>query len=105
MSIQLLFCTCPDAPTAERIAEALVDRRLAACVNIVPGITSIYRWQEAVERSNEQLLLIKSASERYDQLEAAVRELHPYELPELIAVEAAGGLPPYLAWIVESTSA
>jgi periplasmic divalent cation tolerance protein len=105
MSIQLLFCTCPDAPTAERIAEALVDRRLAACVNIVPGITSIYRWQGAVERSNEQLLLIKSASERYDQLEAAVRELHPYELPELIAVEAAAGLPSYLAWIVESTSA
>jgi periplasmic divalent cation tolerance protein len=105
MSIQLLFCTCPDTPTAERIAEALVDRHLAACVNIVPGITSVYRWQGAVERSSEQLLLIKSASERYDEVEAAIRELHPYELPELIAVEAAAGLPPYLAWIVESTSA
>jgi periplasmic divalent cation tolerance protein len=104
MPIQLLFCTCPDTATAERIAEALVARRLAACVNILPGLTSIYRWQGAVERSSEELLLIKSTSERYEALEAAVRELHPYELPELIAVEAAAGLPPYLAWVVESTS-
>jgi periplasmic divalent cation tolerance protein len=104
MSIQLLFCTCPDSSAAERLAEALVARRLAACVNILPGLTSVYRWQGVVERSSEHLLLIKSTSDRYDALEAAIRELHPYELPEVIAVEAAAGLPAYLAWIAESTA-
>jgi periplasmic divalent cation tolerance protein len=105
MTVQLLFCTCPDTATAERIADTLVGRGLAACVSILPGLTSVYRWQDAVERSSEVLLLIKSTSERYPALEVAVRELHPYELPELIAVEADAGLPPYLAWVVESASA
>jgi periplasmic divalent cation tolerance protein len=104
MTVQLIYCTCPDTDTAERIATTLVERRLAACVNVLPAVTSIYRWQEAVERSSEVLLLIKTCAERYPALEAAIRELHPYELPEILAVEAAAGLPPYLAWVRDSTS-
>jgi len=104
MSVQLVFCTCPDAATAERIAGALVERRLAACVNLLPGLTSIYRWQDAVERANEMLLLIKTTAECYAALESAIVELHPYELPEVLAVEARAGLPGYLAWVGDATS-
>jgi periplasmic divalent cation tolerance protein len=105
MSVQLLFCACPDYACAERIAETLVERRLAACVNLIAGVSSIYRWQGRIECASEVLLLIKSRRACYDGIEAAIRELHPYELPELIAVEAAAGLPPYLAWVGEATTA
>ncbi len=104
MSVRLVFCTCPDRNTAERIAAALVELRLAACVNLLPGLHSIYRWQDAVEHADEVLLLIKSTAERYPALQAAIVEQHPYELPEVVAVEAAGGLPGYLAWVRDSTS-
>ncbi|NOY62195.1 MAG: divalent-cation tolerance protein CutA [Gammaproteobacteria bacterium] len=95
----ILFCTCPDANSAERIAEALVDRRFAACVNIVPGIKSVYRWQGQRESAQEVLLLIKSSDELYPLLEQMIRDIHPYELPEIIAVPVKRGLAPYLAWI------
>lgn len=96
---QLVLSTCPDAPTAERIARALVGERLAACVNIVPIAQSIYLWKGAIESATEQLLVIKSLIARYPELEARLRALHPYELPEIIAVPIVAGLPDYLAWI------
>ncbi|NUS37595.1 MAG: divalent-cation tolerance protein CutA [Lysobacter sp.] len=99
MAVLVCFCTCPDLASAERLAGILVDERLAACVNILPGVRSVYRWQDAVERADEVLLLVKTTRGRLDALAARVRALHPYELPELVAVEAAGGLPAYLDWV------
>ncbi len=95
----LIYCTCPDQAMAERIAEALVADRLAACVNIVPGITSIYRWQGEIQHDSELLLLIKTRGERYPALEARIRELHSYEVPEIIAVPIQRGSESYLAWL------
>lgn len=103
MPILLCLCTCPDAASARAIAEALVAERLAACVSRLPGLQSTYRWQDRIEHADEVLLLIKTAADRLDALTARVQALHPYELPELIAVEAAGGLAPYLAWVAEQT--
>ncbi len=99
----LVFCTCPDHDTALRIAKALVDQQLAACVNVVPGLTSVYRWQGQRETAQEVLLLIKTRQAVYPELEAALLALHPYELPEIIAVPIAAGLPAYLSWIETST--
>jgi periplasmic divalent cation tolerance protein len=100
----LVFCTCPDEATAERIASALVEEHLAACVNRIPGIASTYRWQGKVCRDNEQLLVIKTTRERFDALRARIIELHPYELPEVIAVDIALGSAPYLDWIARETA-
>lgn len=97
------FCTCPDPDCANRIAEALVGERLAACVNIVPGLRSVYRWQGALESADEVLLLVKTGREQLAALTARIRDLHPYELPEVIAVEVAGGSAAYLDWIAEQT--
>ncbi|EKH6407913.1 divalent-cation tolerance protein CutA, partial [Klebsiella pneumoniae] len=84
---------------AERIATALVAERLAACVNLLPGLRSVYRWQRKVEAAAEVLLLVKTSAEAYPALQERLRQLHPYELPELLAVEAASGLPEYLQWL------
>lgn len=99
----LVYCTCPDHATALRIAETLVDRELAACVNIIPGLTSVYRWQGQRETASEALLLIKTRQTVYPELQAAILTLHPYELPEIIAVPIETGLPAYLAWIDSNT--
>lgn len=103
MSALICLSTCPERETAERIADALVEERLAACVNIVPGLTSVYRWQDQIRRDEELLLVIKTHSDRLDALRQRIDELHPYELPELIAVEAADGLPAYLDWVRAET--
>lgn len=103
MSILVCLCTCPDAETADRIAAALVDERLAACVNVLPGLRSVYRWHGKVESAAETLLLIKTAQDRLKRVSARIAELHPYELPEVIAVEAAGGSAAYLDWIAAQT--
>ena len=103
MSTLICFCTCPDAATAERIATVLVEERLAACVNILPGVRSIYRWQGAIERADEVLLLVKTVPDRFDGLKVRLLELHPYELPELIAVETDFGHPDYLVWVAAQT--
>ena len=105
MPALVCFCTCPDAATAQRIADALVEERLAACVNVLPGLRSVYRWQGAVERADEVLLLAKTVSGRLDALTARLTALHPYELPEVVAVEVAGGLAAYLDWVAEQTRA
>ena len=96
---QIILCTCPDYPAAEKIAGALIRDRLAACVNILPGITSIYRWRNKIETAQEHLLLIKTARAQYPAIESAIQLLHPYELPEIIAVSVEKGLPQYLQWI------
>ena len=103
MHALVCYCTCPDPATADRIADALVGERLAACVNIVPGVRSVYRWRGEVEHADEVLLVIKTAADRLDELTARVTSLHPAELPELIAVEVVNGLPGYLSWVIEQT--
>ncbi len=95
----LIFCTCPDVETAERLAIRLVGDNLAACVNILPGIRSIYQWQGTVETAQEHLLLIKSPKARYVEIESVIKALHPYELPEIIAVAIENGSAEYLKWI------
>jgi periplasmic divalent cation tolerance protein len=90
--------TTPPAD-AQRIAEALVERRLAACVNVVPAVASTYRWEGAVQRDEEALLIIKTTSAALDAVEALLRELHPYDTFELLALDVAGGSAPYLAWL------
>jgi periplasmic divalent cation tolerance protein len=103
MSACLVQCACPDAETATRIAETVVGERLAACVNLVPGVRSIYRWQGTVEQADEVMLVLKTSAARLDALTARLQALHPYELPEVIAVEATGGSAAYLAWVADAT--
>lgn len=98
MTALIVYCTCPDQATAERIAHALVTRRLAACVSRAP-VQSVYRWNEGIEAAAEIQLVIKTTRRAWDALERAILELHPYELPEILAVEAAAGLAGYLDWI------
>lgn len=99
----LVLTNCPDAATAETIGAALVESRLAACVNILPVSRSIYRWQGAIERASEVPLLIKTSAERYAAVEAEILARHPYELPEIIAVPVERGLPIYLEWVATET--
>jgi periplasmic divalent cation tolerance protein len=104
MSETLLVLTnAPDVATAERIARHLVEERLAACVNRLGPCRSVYRWQGAVEEAEEIPLLIKTTAARYPAVEAAIRALHPYELPEVVAVRIERGLPAYLAWVAQET--
>lgn len=96
---QIVLNTCPDRETARRLAAALVERKLAACVNIIPGLESFYEWQGKVENDAEVLLLIKIDAACYAEVEQALLTLHPYELPEIVAVPIEAGLPAYLDWI------
>lgn len=98
----LLLSTVGKREDAEKIAGALVGERLAACVNVVPGLVSTYRWKGAVEKDEELLLLIKTRAERVEELGARLRALHPYELPELIVLPIAAGHGAYLDWIADS---
>lgn len=100
----LVLTTLPDADGAQALAAELIDRRLAACVNILAPCTSVYRWQGAVERTAEVPLLIKTTPARYPALEAALRARHPYELPEVVAVPVTQGLPGYLDWVAAETA-
>lgn len=101
----IILCTYPDRESAEKTARLLVEKRLAACVNILPGLTSIYRWQDKIEAAQELLLLIKSSGDIYQTLEAAIVEHHPYELPEILTIPIEHGLPGYLHWINACLSA
>ena len=101
----IILCTCPDPATAERIAETVVGERLAACVNIVPGLTSIYRWEGQIQRDAELLLLIKTRQAVYPLLEARIRELHPYQTPEIVALPIQTGSAAYLDWIARNSGA
>jgi len=101
-SFQLVLTTAGSDAQADAIARALVERRLAACVNIVGETCSVYRWQGEVVREQEKLLVIKSAPQLFPQLCEAIRELHSYELPEVLALPVDAGEPRYLAWLAES---
>lgn len=103
MSSLLVLTNLPDRAAAERIAEALVEQKLAACVNILAPCRSVYRWKGAVQHDEEHPVLIKTTAERYPALEQALRAAHPYELPEIIAVPIERGLPQYLAWVAGET--
>jgi len=96
---QIVLTTCPDNDCAQRIAQSLVREHLAACVNIVPTVNSVYLWKGQIQNDNEHLLLIKSSARRYKAIERRIRDLHPYELPEIIAVPIISGLNDYLSWL------
>lgn len=95
----LILCTCPSAEVAENLARHLVEKRLVACVNILPGVRSVYLWQGEIETAQEQLLLIKSAQSQYAAIESAIKTLHPYQVPEIIALPIEQGSAEYLQWI------
>src|SRR3954469_16295246 len=99
----VVLTNLPDRDAAMKLAASIVGERLAACVNVLSGCTSVYRWKGAVEEAQEVPVLIKSNAERYPELEAAIRRLHPYELPEIVAMRVVDGLPEYLAWIAAET--
>ena len=99
----LVITNLPDRDAAMKLAAGIVGERLAACVNVLAGCTSVYRWKGAVEEAQEVPVLIKTNGARYSELELAIRRLHPYEVPEIIALRVADGLPEYLAWVAEET--
>ncbi len=101
--VRLALMTAPDAETARRLARALVEERLAACVNVVPGVTSIYRWEGAVHEDAELLLVAKTQADRLPALAERLRILHPYALPELVALAPTGGSERYLDWVCAET--
>ena len=100
----IVLCTCPDRDSAERLARDAVTQKLAACVNIVAGLSSIYTWQGAIEQADEVLLLAKTTAAAWPELERAWRNQHPYELPEIIAVPVATGSEAYLRWISDAVT-
>ena len=102
-NILLVITNLPDHASAERLAEALIERRVAACVNVMAPCRSVYPWQGTVEHAEEHPLFVKTPADRYDALQQAIRELHPYELPEIIAVRLETGLPAYLEWVAAET--
>ena len=101
----VVLTNLPDRAAAEKLAEALIEKQLAACVNILAPCRSFYRWKGAVQRDDEHPLLIKTTAARYAELERAIRAAHPYELPEIVAVSITDALPGYLAWIDAETRA
>ncbi|MEW6517412.1 MAG: divalent-cation tolerance protein CutA [candidate division FCPU426 bacterium] len=103
MELCVLFITVPNAEVGERVARALVEERLAACVNRVPGLTSIYRWQGKIECDPEELLVVKTRQSLVPELAARVQALHPYQVPEVIALPIVAGLPSYLDWVAAET--
>jgi periplasmic divalent cation tolerance protein len=96
----MVFCTCPDWDEAMRLGRAIVDRELAACVNVLPGVASIYRWQGKVEQAQEVLLVAKTGSAQFDALRAYIEEAHTYDLPEVLALPVVDGNARYLDWIL-----
>ena len=100
----VVLVTCPGAPVARRLAARLVQQRLAACVSVLPGVTSLFRWQGAVERATEVLLVIKTTPGRFEPMRRAILRSHPYDVPEIIALPITAGHPPYLRWLAESAS-
>src|SRR6476659_4254350 len=103
MSALLVLTNLPDRAAAERLAELVIEKKLAACVNILAPCRSVYRWKGAVQHDEEHPMLLKTTAERYPELEKALRAGHPYELPEIIAVPISQGLPDYLAWVAAET--
>jgi len=103
-TIQITLCNCPDSATATRIAAALLDARQAACVNLLPAVTSMYHWQGQLETATEVMLLIKAPADLFDAISQTICRLHPYTVPEIIAIPVNQGFLPYLRWVNEECS-
>src|SRR5262245_34688348 len=103
MTTLLVLTNLPDRAAAERLADMLIEKRVAACVNILAPCRSVYRWKDAVQHDEEHPMLIKTTAERYADMEKVLRAGHPYELPEIIAVPVERGLPAYLEWVAAET--
>ena len=103
--VLLVLSTFPEAETARRIARQIVEEKYAACANLLPPIESIYWWEGKVEQGNEALVLFKTTAARFEGMQARLRQLHPYEVPEIIAVAIERGLPEYLRWVAEHCTA
>jgi periplasmic divalent cation tolerance protein len=99
VAVIAVLTNLPDSESAFNLARALVQLRLAACANVLPGVTSFYRWEGREEEAAEHPVLVKTTAERYAEVEAAIRERHPYDLPEIVAWPVTAGLPAYLAWV------
>jgi periplasmic divalent cation tolerance protein len=102
-NIQILFSTIDDSASAEKVAKQLVEERLAACVNVLPGVTSVYHWQGKVQHEQEHLLILKTPTDRVEALIERLKELHPYEVPEMISLSVQSGYRPYLDWVLQET--
>ena len=102
--IIVVYITAPNLEEAQSLAHALVQDKLAACVNIIPGIQSVYFWEDAVQTDNELLLICKSQADRFDALKTRVQSLHPYDVPEVISIPLQNGSEPYLNWVRENTT-
>ena len=100
--VTIVFCSCGSEEEALRLARTLVERRLAACVNVLPAAQSVFRWEHEIQTANEYLLLAKTTEERFEALAIAITELHSYDLPEIIALPVSTGSEKFLAWIAES---
>jgi periplasmic divalent cation tolerance protein len=100
----VVFVTSPGRDVSSAIASALVEERIAACVNVVPGLLSVYRWEGKVQQDPEELLVIKTRRDRLGRLEERVKDLHPYDVPEVVALPILGGSRDYLAWLADSTA-
>ncbi len=100
--VLILFTAWPDLEKARSAASVLVEEKLAACANLIPAIESIYRWEGKVETAGEVLLMLKTTRAKYPEVEARIRALHPYEVPEIVSLRVSEGLPAYLRWVVES---
>lgn len=104
MPALLVLCTCPDEASGNALAQALVTQRLAACVNVLPPMRSIYRWQGRIEHASEVQLLVKTTAQRFPALKDHIVRQHPYDVPEILAFPASDGLPAYLRWVEDETS-
>ena len=104
MSYCLAYMTAASVEEGKTIGRALVEDRLAACVNVIPGMVSVYRWEGALEEAQEAVLIAKTRTEKFDALANRVAEIHPYDTPCAIRLDIAGGLPPFLRWIAEETA-
>jgi periplasmic divalent cation tolerance protein len=100
----VVLVTCPNRRVAEVLGQSVVEERLAACANVVPGLTSIYRWEGKLCRDREVLVIMKTRRPRFQALARRVRALHPYSVPEIVALPVAAGSPAYLTWVAESTT-
>ncbi len=102
-SVWVVLCNCPDETSADRLAQGLIEARLAACVNRLAPVQSIYRWNERIETATEVPLLIKTTAACYPSVQSWLHAHHPYDVPEIIALPLAAGLPDYLAWVMQES--